>query len=304
MLTQPDTFVTTKLESTLPQVMLTTESLEAQKGRTTNPIASEAVDISEKIQGLINRADTRQRTLELLEILEQERSAWEGNELAASHKRLYAILTQCYRFYIQMKSENTTKGIRTEMMKGLDNFIAAKGLKTLSNTHDINRVVKAIFGEDRRRVSAYACALRVALVSGVTSIDGTKHPVNPLKLSEWITEQGGVEEIRKSSTKEGIPTKERVETAKAALEHKPLMAFKPDTGQLKFDTGDVDKMMVLIVTYRPSGELEVNSVIKTASVVNAALAAHYAANKDAMAQIETASAPVQPTAVSLALNNN
>lgn len=259
---------------------------------------------SETILELLNKADSRERASQLLEKLEQERHAWEGEEFAASHKRLYAILTQCYFYYIRMKSESTPKKIRTEMMQGLDNFISAKGLKTLSGTHDINRVVKAIFGEDRRRVSAYASALRVALVSGVTSIDGTTRPVDPPQLSEWITKQGGVEEIRKASTKEGVPTADRVETAKAAIQDSPLMTFKPNTGQLKLDTDDVDKMMVLIVTYRPTGELEVNSVIKKASVVDAALTAHYADNIDAMTQFRNASAPAQPSAVSLALNNN
>ena len=51
---------------------------------------------SETILELLNKADSRERASQLLEKLEQERHAWEGEEFAASHKRLYAILTQCY----------------------------------------------------------------------------------------------------------------------------------------------------------------------------------------------------------------
>src|ERR1035437_5610959 len=101
----------------------------------------------------------------LLETLEAERQSWEGKELAASHARLYAILTDCYGYYLGMKAADSPKQLRVQMAKGLERFIAMRKLRTLDKTHDMNRVVKAVFGEDRRRVSAYSRALRAGLTA-------------------------------------------------------------------------------------------------------------------------------------------
>jgi hypothetical protein len=235
----------------------------------------------------------------LLETLETERQNWEGTELAASHARLYGILTKCYAYYLAMKSATADKQVRAEMAKGLERFITARRLRTLDKTHDMNRVVKAVFGEDRRRVSAYSMALRVALTAGTGM-----QPLPYTELSAWIAAQGGVEEIRQGSKNGGKTTAERVEVAKDAVKDKSLMTFKPDPKSMSFDSNDADKMMVLVVTYRPTGDIEVNSVIKSTAAVKAALAAHYAENKGQMADAKARKEMSQPTAVSIALNNN
>lgn len=250
-----------------------------------------------------NSAVTSHRVVTALQLLEQERRDWETTELAASHSRLYSILTKCYEFYMTMKSASTDQNVRLQMTKGLEAFINLNGFKTLAKTHDMNRVVKAVFGEDRRRVSAYASALRIALTSGGTSATGFTLSVPVSDLANWITEKGGIEEIRKTSAKQGPTAKQRVETARAALQKKPLMTFKPNTKSLQFDTNDSDKVMVLIAIYRPTGEVEISGVIKSEAVVNLALAAHYEANKDEMANVELAAQTKAQSAVSIALNN-
>jgi len=40
-----------------------------------------------------------------LERLEQQREEWEGKELAASRARLYSLLTDCYSFYLTLKTD-------------------------------------------------------------------------------------------------------------------------------------------------------------------------------------------------------
>lgn len=52
--------------------------------------------VAEQISG-VNQA------IFALEQLEAEREHWEANELAASHKRLYSLLTRCYQYYLDMK---------------------------------------------------------------------------------------------------------------------------------------------------------------------------------------------------------
>lgn len=288
-----------------------TTTLEANDTLAASPVmkpttaASESAEVmaTQKTLRLItdlvqNSVVTNGRVVQILEDMERERKGWEQNELAASHARLYSLLTKCYQFYLTMKSDQTAKATRKQMASGLDSFIAERGFKKLAETHDMNRVVKAVFGDDRRRVSAYASALRVALAAGEY-----KEPIPYANLAIWISTNGGIEEIRKAASKTGVPTKERIETAKAAVQDKPLMTFKPDAATLRFDADDADKMMVLVVTYRPTGELEVNSVVKSASVLNAALAAHYADNKDDMATVVASAKPATQSAVSIAIDN-
>jgi hypothetical protein len=232
-----------------------------------------------------------------LEHLEAERKNWESNELAASHTRLYSILSKCYAFYLKMKSSETSKEVRVRMSEGLEAFIKGRGLRTLAGTHDMNRVVKAVFGEDRRRVSAYSLALRVALDSNVG-----KTPIAVAKLAAWIAEQGGVEEIRQSKRPmAAVPAAERVEQARSSIKNKPLMTFKPDAKTMPMSAEDADKQLLLIATYRPSGDLEINSVVKNDSALRAALAAHYAANKDAIASKKSTETAAQASAMTIAL---
>ena len=245
---------------------------------------------------LVNGTTDSFAAVNLLETLEAERQKWEGTELAASHARLYGILTKCYAYYLAMKSATAPKAVRVQMATGLARFITMRGLRTLDKTHDMNKVVKAVFGEDRRRVSAYAMALRVALTAGAGGV-----PLPYAELSAWIAGMGGVEEIRQGSKNGGMTAKDRAAVAETAVKDKPLMTFKPDTKVMLFGTDDADKMMVLVVTYRPTGDLEVNSVIKSGAVVKAALAAHYAANKEQMAAVQTCTELARPTAVSMAL---
>lgn len=237
----------------------------------------------------------------LFEALASEREKWERTELAASRARLYAILTQCYGFYLVLKSSDTSKEVRKQLADGLDSFIKSRGLRTLSTTHDMNKVVKAVFGEDRRRVSAYAMALRAALIAGPEVSAKSEH-IPADRLSAWIEAKGGVEEIRLGSKNSGMSVKERAEIAAVAIEdEKPLMTFKPDAKTIPFSADDADKKFVLLVTYRPTGDVEVNSVVKHDSVVQAALATYYSENKERIGDSSSASANAQSTALAAAI---
>lgn len=206
-----------------------------------------------------------------LEVLESDRKKWEVTEMAASHARLYSILTGCYAYYCKMKAKDTNKNVRENMQSGLDAFAKKRGFVTQSNTNDMNRVVKVVFGEDRRRVSAYSLALRVAFAYGVRAEN----------LATWIKEKGGVEEVRKgASSKPGMPLKQRAAIAQQVVKSSALDTIKTDKMATLFSADDSDKMVVLVATYRATGELEIQGVVKTDSAVKAALAAYYSKNKE------------------------
>jgi len=202
-----------------------------------------------------------------LEAMETARISWEGNELAASNKRLYTILQSSYRYYLEWKN-NPIKESRTARAEELEKFMKERTYPTLSNSHDMNRVVKCVFGVDRRRVSAYSIALREALRQSVAADD----------LIEFIEENGGVEQIRLGGTK---PLSIKIRAAQVKDE-----VLSSDLGMITFDdkvfTGDpdwTDKQVVIVATYLPTGEFQANAVLRDDSAVNSALAAHYSQQK-------------------------
>jgi hypothetical protein len=217
-----------------------------------------------------------------LEQLETQREQWESTEMAAAHQRLYVLLTACYDYYLKMKVESGQM-VREHYKKALDTFIDMRGYRTHSGvTHDMNKVVKAVFGCDRKRVSAYAKALRAALVAGKKDAQGRGTPLTAGQVSAWIAEQGGIEEIRLGSKNSGLTAKQRAEVAATALKSSVLMTVKPNARVMPFSVDDNDKTVLLLAVYRPTGELEVSAVVKNDTAVRAALAAHFNADKGAV----------------------
>ena len=82
--------------------------------------------------------------------------------MAASNKRLYSILMDAYTYYMTMKTDSS-KDTRALYADDLAKFIEERKYVFAPTSHDMTRVVKCVFGADRRRVSAYSIALREAL---------------------------------------------------------------------------------------------------------------------------------------------
>jgi hypothetical protein len=256
---------------------------------------------AEMSAGLMAKVSEANKAIFALERLEEERLKWEKNELAASRQRLYGMLTDCYEFYLTMKTD-TRADVREQMKKGLETFVQVRGYIFQSNSHDMNKIVKSVFGLDRRRVSAYSLALRAALKAGGFDNAGKEMALAKDELAGWIERNGGIEEIRLGSKNQGLSLQVRADTAKQAIRNKPLMTIKPDPKVLAFDTNDSDKMMLLVATYRPTGDLEISAVVKSDTAVRAALAAHYAVNKEEIAKAaSSASEPTQQSAIDMAL---
>jgi hypothetical protein len=202
---------------------------------------------------------------EQLKSLETARISWETTELAQSNNRLYSILQQAYSFYLVMKQDES-KDVRKEKQAALDAFIEEHGYTNSfgATTHDMTRVVKCVFGVDRRRVSAYSIALREALRQEVGADD----------LVAFLQDNGGVEQIRMGGTKPLSATK-RAELVKAEVSEAVISKVKFDAEAVKANADWVDKQVVFVATYLPTGEFEVNAVVRHDGAVNTALAAYY-----------------------------
>ena len=195
---------------------------------------------------------------------------WETTELAASNKRKYLILTDAYSYYLTMKTNPVTE-TRNNYASDLARFIEQRGYVFSPTSHDLNRVVKCVFGVDRRRVSAYSIALREALRQEIGADD----------LVEFIEQNGGVEQIRLGGTKP-LSAKIRAGKVKEEVLGAELGAIKFDARLVKVDADWADKQVVIVATYLPTGEFQANAVIRHDTAVNAALAAYYSKQQAAI----------------------
>lgn len=233
------------------------------------------------------------KALEGLKALAAESDNWTKTELAATRARLYSILERCYQFYLNMKTHSDAS-VRNDMREALSTFVAARRITISDSANDMSRIVKVVFGDDRRRVSAYSLALRAALTSG-SLVDGKPTPVKVQDLSGWLSAQGGVEEVRLGSKNAGLTAKERANAAKTVLNKRVLETCKFKSQDLVMDTDDNDKMVVLVATYRPTGQFEINAVIKKNEAVRAALVAHYSDNREKIdSEIRNVSTSAKP----------
>lgn len=231
-------------------------------------------------QAIQDKSNSFRKAVEGLQALAADCDDWSNNELAASHKRLYSILERCYSYYITMKTHNDSS-VRLDMRDALKTFVAARSKVSIPDTaNDMSRIVKAVFGADRRRVSAYSLSLRAALTAGPVNRDGKPTPVKVADLADWLTSQGGVEEVRLGSKNKGMTPEQRATAAQTALNKKVLDTCRFKSSALVMDTDDNDKMVVLVATYRPTGQFEINALIKKNAAVRAALVAHYNDNRE------------------------
>lgn len=199
--------------------------------------------------------------------MEQSRILWESKELAASNQRLYSILKRAYSFYKTLK-EDENKEVRDARRKELERFIEDRKYQFGTTTHDMTRVVKCVFGVDRRRVSAYSIALREALRQGIAVDD----------LTAFIEHEGGVEQIRMGGTKP-LTMAKRADAVKTTVWNTEIGDIKLDLKLIDADTEWNDQQVVILATYLPTGIFKACAVVKHDGAVTAALSAYYTAQQ-------------------------
>ena len=206
------------------------------------------------------------------EQLAVEREAWESTVYRTNNEQLYVLLQKCFQTYQAMSGgEDEAVNLR----KGLADYINTKGYKFHVGTHSLVKIVKCVFGNDRRRVSAYGIVLRTALARKISVLD----------IPEFIQSQGGVEEIRLAKSPNAMTAKLKAQAGAEAVQSSSLGVFASNSLASKLDAGNIGKSVVLIGTWQADGSVVVRSVVQHDSAVNAALACHYSANKDALKQV-------------------
>lgn len=135
-----------------------------------------------------------------------QRKAWENGTYAASNKELYAVLAKCLALYNEIARS-------MELSRGLNKMLALRGITHNKSTSMPLKVVRLIFvdaqNNDRfaSRMFTYAKVLKIAKDENCT----------PDNLHNFITERGGVDEIRRNSS-DGLTDAQKAKQYEAIAE--------------------------------------------------------------------------------------
>jgi hypothetical protein len=196
-----------------------------------------------------------------------EKDAWFTNAYKTSNDQLYALLAKCYGFYEQLKNGDDAAKLRKE----LDAYITEKNYKFSAGSHTLTKIVKCVFGADRRRVSAYSIVLRTALAK----------QLQVTEIANFIRESGGVEEVRLAKSPNAMTAKQKAEAGASTLTNTTIVNVTAPAFKEALDAGNIGKPVVLIGTWNADGSISVHSYSNGATVVNAALVAQFAQVKSA-----------------------
>lgn len=119
-----------------------------------------------------------------------KREEWEQNAYRTSNEGLYAILAVCLDVYQQLKG---TSNKQISERKKLTKALKEVGFASNEGTHLSTKIVRYVFRTGKNRTSVYSRVIACA----------DEHHQNALSLPKWISENGGIEEIRRK-TKDGF----------------------------------------------------------------------------------------------------
>ena len=208
-------------------------------------------------------------TYAAIEQLVVEHDAWKETAFRTSNEQLYVLLQKCYGIYKAMEG---TSPEAVALRSGLRDYINLKGHAFTKTTHTLTKIVKCVFGTDRRRVSAYSIVLRSALAQRVSNLD----------VAQFIRDAGGVEEIRLAKSPNAMSPKQKAQIANSTVVVNNMgVISSPALSGLLNDVGKIGSNMVLIGTWQSDGSVVVRAVVESDTVLTAALASHYSAIKEA-----------------------
>jgi hypothetical protein len=255
----------------MSEVILEEKTVSIGIGEASADAAS--ADGSPSLVGLLTRGEPEKAIGQVINRLINDREDWEKSELVRSNDKLYEILQSCYALHNTMVgSDALAKSLR----KGLANYIESKNYLFTNSTPLMTKVVKCVFGVDRRRVHAYATALLAAKDSRVSVIEITK----------WLRDQGGVEEVRRASKASTNTVQARVSEGKVVLQAAVLAVVQSDKLNAQFSNEKLSEGVVLLATRADNGSFEIRRVIQTDSVVKAAIASCSAVGKTEKKKLE------------------
>ncbi len=206
-----------------------------------------------------------------LAVINKQREQWEVGSYQKSNDELYAILQSCYA--VEWAIAHAEEGA-SEMRKGITEYAAKLGFSFKDGTPTMNKIVRCVFGNVKRsRISTYALVLREA----------KRQSVLIEEIPQFIASGGGVQEIRLSKSATYKSPKQKAEAAQATAFADSIAVAKSSELSKQADSNFANTRCVLLATQRADGTFAIHSVVRSESVLTAALVSHYSATKAVLA---------------------
>lgn len=205
----------------------------------------------------------KQQSLNLLAKLSEQRQTWESTVYRTSNEMLYSILQSCYSAEYGMRGGEAEAKERRE---GLKTFASKLGFTFKDSTPTMNRIVQCVFGAVKRsRITTYSLVLREAKKRNIAISD----------IPKFITENGGLQEIRLSKSDKYISPKQKVEKASGTIASKTLATVSSQSLSQIVDVEKVGELCVLLATQNADNTFTVKAVSYGKTAVNATLVSVY-----------------------------
>ena len=195
-----------------------------------------------------------------------EKDSWFNNAYKTSNDQLYVLLGKCLGLYLQLQEPTEAA---SKLRKELAAYVKEKFPSMPSSSHTLSKIVKCVFGADRRRVSAYSIVLRTALAK---NIDAAGIP-------DFIRENGGVEEVRLAKSPNSMTAKQKAEAGAITLANKTIVTVTAPVFKESLDAGNIGKPVVLLGIWNADGSITVHCFTNSEGAVNAALVAQFSLAK-------------------------
>ena len=195
-----------------------------------------------------------------------EKDSWFNNAYKTSNDQLYVLLGKCHGLYLQLQEPTEAA---SKLRKELAAYVKEKFPSMPSSSHTLSKIVKCVFGADRRRVSAYSIVLRTALAK---NIDAAGIP-------DFIRENGGVEEVRLAKSPNSMTAKQKAEAGAITLANKTIVTVTAPVFKESLDAGNIGKPVVLLGIWNADGSITVHCFTNSEGAVNAALVAQFSKAK-------------------------
>ena len=220
-----------------------------------------------KNKPVVSNDSFKKQTLTTLKNLVSQREKWETTVYRKSNEMLYGILQNCFAVnHAMLGNDKEAK----ERRSALNQFIEQKNYRFTESTPVITKVVKCVFGVDRRRVSAYSLVLREAIKQSVLLKD----------LPKWIEANGGVEQIRLSKGKNAKTPKQKAQAAQKVMAKADVLCVAKSRSLSKLADVDMEgKDCVLLATQQADGTFAIRAVVRSKGAVNAALVSYLSQSK-------------------------
>ena len=199
------------------------------------------------------------------------RKDWEQNEYARSNQKLYEIFQQCYALYLEMKGITAEK---LALKRAFNSYLKELDIKFKDSTHLMVKVVRCVFGDDRRRVSAYATALRIA--------DERKVPSS--EIIDFFNKEGGFEEVRRSKNPNAVSIEAKKAQGLTLMDVPSLGVVHTDSLNAVFDEAAYEGATLLMSTRESDGSFQIKYVLQNGSLVSSALVHLITLNKEVKAK--------------------